>query len=125
VLALAAYRRRVDFYDILHDQRSNPGIRSLSERIEVIPDEETNRSYPDLYRSILTVELKNGVRLIRDVTHPRGSPENAISDDELRQKFNALTADVMSPEQSLRIGDAIEHLEQMDDINELTNLLAL
>jgi 2-methylcitrate dehydratase PrpD len=125
VLALAAYRRRVDFYDILHDQRSDPGIRSLSERIEVIPDEETNRSYPDLYRSILTVELKNGVRLIRDVTHPRGSPENAISDDELRQKFNALTADVMSPEQSLRIGDAIEHLEQMDDINELTNLLAL
>ena len=54
VLALAAYRRHVDFYDIVHDQRADGRIRSLSERIEVIGDEETNQTYPDLYRSIIT-----------------------------------------------------------------------
>ena len=59
-----------------HDARETPApmaegdprIRSLSERIDVIGDEETNRSYPDLYRSIITVEMRDGTKHVRDIT---------------------------------------------------------
>src|SRR5262249_19838317 len=69
VLALAAYKGQVEFYDILHDQRSDPRIRSLSERVEVIGDEETDRTYPDLYRTIITVRTRAGAQHARDISH--------------------------------------------------------
>src|SRR5262249_44469708 len=91
VLALAAWRGCVDFYDILNDQRCDEKIRLLSERIEVIGDEETDRTYPDVYRSIITVATKNGRRHVRDVTHPKGSPANPVTKEVLDRKFETLT----------------------------------
>ena len=124
VLALAAYRRHVDFYDIVHDQRSDTRIRSLSERIEVIGDQETNRTYPDLYRSIITVELRDGSKHVRDITYPKGSPENPVSRFELEKKFERLTQDVLTPIHASQIGEMISHMEEIDDIAQFTRLLA-
>jgi 2-methylcitrate dehydratase PrpD len=124
VLAVAAYKRHVEFYDILHDQRSDPRIRTLSERVEVIGDEETNRTYPNLYRSVITVEMRDGTLHNRDVTHPRGSPEKPISGELLEEKFAALTRNVLDPKRGQQIARTIEHMEELDDISELTRLLA-
>jgi 2-methylcitrate dehydratase PrpD len=124
VLALAAYKRQVEFYDILHDQRSDSRIRSLSERIEVIGDEETNRTYPDLYRSIITVSMQNGAKHVRDVTHPKGSPENPVSREVLESKFAALTREVMDPARGQEIAEMISRMEQLKDIGEFTRLLS-
>jgi len=125
VLALAAYKRQVDFYDILHDQRSESRIRSLSERIDVIGDEETNRTYPDLYRSIVTVEMRNGAQRVRDIRHPKGSPENPVSRDVLKKKFEALTRDVIAPGHAQQITEAIDRFEKIEDIGEFTRLLSV
>src|SRR5579863_6632365 len=76
VLALAAVKGYVHFYDILHDQRADPQIRSLSERIEVIGDDDLDRTYPDLYRSCIEVVTSSGARYARDVVYPKGSPES-------------------------------------------------
>lgn len=124
VLALAACKRSVEFYDILHDQRSDSRLRSLSERVEVIGDEETNRTYPDLYRSIITVEARDGTRHVRDITHPKGSPENPVSREVLERKFATLTRDILDPAQARQIAETIERLEQLDDIGDFTRLLA-
>ena len=124
VLALAAYRGRVEFYDILHDQRSDSRIRSLSERIEVVGDEELDRSYPDLYRSVLTVETRAGARQVRDVRHPRGSPENPLSREMLDEKFAALTRDVLELERARQIAEVIDGLEDVGNVGVLTRLLA-
>jgi len=125
VLALAAYQGQVDFHDIIHDRRSDPRIRSLSEKVEVIGDEETNKTYPDLYRSIIDVELDNGIRYSRDVMYPKGSPQNPVSRDVLEKKFARLTQDVLSPDRAQRIAATIARLEQIEDIGEFTKLLAL
>jgi 2-methylcitrate dehydratase PrpD len=123
-LALGAYKRQIEFYDILHDQRSDPRIRSLSERIEVTGDEEMNRTYPDLYRSIVTVEMRDDAKHVRDVTHPKGSPENPVNRETLEKKFAALTRDVISPELGEEIAEAIERMEEIEDIGEFTRLLS-
>lgn len=125
VLALAAYKGQVDFYDILHDQRSDVRIRSLSERIEVVGDDETDRTYPDLYRSIITVETHKGARYTRDVTHPKGSPENPVDRHLLDEKFARLTRDVLDDRKRRQITDLVGSLEQVADIRELTRLLAV
>lgn len=124
VLALAAWRGQVDFYDILHDQRSDPGIRSLSERIEVIGDEEVDRTYPDLYRSILTVETRNGARHVRDITYPKGSPENPVDRGVIQDKFARLTHGILESERAAEVAETIDRMEHLSDIRQFTGLLA-
>ena len=124
VLALAAVKGYVSFYDILHDQREDPRIRSLSSRIEVIGDEELDTTYPDLYRSIIEVKTNSGSSYSREITHPRGSPVEPLSRDELRQKFLTLTEDVITRERADAIAQAIDRLEDTADIGSLARLLA-
>ena len=124
VLALAATKGYVYFHDILEDQRSDPGIKALSEHVTVVGDEELDRTYPDLYRSIIEVKTHSGACYKRDITHPRGSPEKPLSDKELREKFSALTREVISPSRAEAITKTIEHLEDLSDVSSLTSLLA-
>src|SRR5258708_26743341 len=124
VLALAAWRGYVDFYDILNDQRSDEKIRWLSERIEVIGDEETDRTYPDLYRSIITVKTKDGRQRVRDITHPKGSPENPVDKPVLERNLSTLTKGILDPERLAGITQAVGRLEELPDIGKLTSLLA-
>lgn len=123
VLALAAFRRVVDFDDILHDRRDDPAIRALSERVQVVGDAELDRTYPDLYRSIVEVESADG-RHSRDVTYPKGSPQAPLSADELHRKFARLTADVVTPRRRGEIAELVGRLEEVADAAELTRLLA-
>jgi 2-methylcitrate dehydratase PrpD len=124
VLALAATKGYVHFYDILKDQRSDPRIKSLSDRVTVVGDEELDRSYPDLYRSIIEVKTTSGTCCVRDVTYPRGSPENPLSHEELRDKFLALTSEVLTRSRAEAIRQSITRLEELEDISSLTLLLA-
>lgn len=122
VLALAAYKGAVDFDDILHDRRSDPGIRALSERVGVLGDEELDRTYPDLYRSIIEVETAAG-RYVRDVTYPKGSPQRPLSRDALDRKFARLTADVIGARRRDEITEMVRRLEDVPDVTELARLL--
>lgn len=123
VLALAAHKGRVDFHDIIHDRRDDAAIRSLSERIQVVGDDELDRSYPDLYRSIIEVTTNGGGRHSRDITHPKGSPENPVTQAELKKKFDTLTQDVLTPDRREEIAGAVSRLEDLDEIGRLTQLL--
>ena len=122
VLALAAHKGAVDFYDILHDQRSDPSIRSLSERVQVIGDADLDRTYPSLYRSVVEVDTARGT-YVRDIVHPRGSPEAPLARDELRAKFSRLTSEVLSARRRDEIARTLEGLEGLDEIGTLSRLL--
>jgi 2-methylcitrate dehydratase PrpD len=124
VLALAATKGRVHFYDILNDRRNDPEIRTLSSSIEVIGDDELDRTYPDLYRSIIEVKTHGGSCYVRDVTHPRGSPEQPLTSEELRQKFSNLTAEVLAPERAEAIRQLVDRLDESSNIGSLSELLA-
>jgi 2-methylcitrate dehydratase PrpD len=123
VLALAAYRRVVDFDDILHDRRDDPAIRALSERVQVVGAAELDRTYPDLYRSIVEVETADE-RHTRDVTYPKGSPQAPLSAEALHRKFARLTADVVTPRRRDEIAELVGRFEEVADAAELSRLLA-
>jgi len=122
VLALAAHKGVVDFNDIRHDRRTDPGIRALSERVDVVGDKELDRTYPDLYRSIVEVETSRG-RYSRDVSHPKGSPERPLSRDEVHSKFARLTEDVISARRRGEIAEMVGRFEEVADVGDLARLL--
>jgi len=125
VLALAAYRGSVQFHDILHDQREkDPRLQALSARVTVLGDADLDATYPDLYRSIVEVTTAGGAVYARDVTYPKGAPENPLGWAELDDKFAVLTRDVLSRERHTGIADAVNALDHLERITALTRLLA-
>lgn len=123
VLALAAYRNDVTFYDILHDQRTDRRIESLAGRVRVVGDAELDRTYPELYRSVIEVETADGAYHVRDVLYPKGAPQNPLTREELAAKFSRLTADVLTPGRADEIAQAMQTLEELPDIGAFTALL--
>jgi len=125
VLALAMAKGYVHFYDILHDQRNNnKQIRDLSSHVEVIGDQELDKTYPDLYRSVIEVKTHSRKTYVRDIVHPRGSPEVPLTKDELKTKFTTLTKDLISKSRADEIATTVNQLEQLSDVRALTSLLA-
>lgn len=126
VLAVAAHRGHVDFADIMHDRRTDPAIASLAEKITIEGDDSFDERWGGLRQSvgsITAVTTKAGVTFVRDVEFPLGAAENPLSDKDLEQKFTSLTADIIESGQAHRIKQAVEELDTMADINELTRLL--
>jgi 2-methylcitrate dehydratase PrpD len=124
VLALAAYRRVVDFDDILHDRRiDDPAIRALAGRVSVVGDAELNRTYPDLYRSIVDVETARGL-FTRDVSHPKGSPEHPLSRDDRDRKFERLTRGIVTERRRGEVAAMVRALDRVADVGDLARLLA-
>ena len=54
---------------------------------------------------------------------PHGNPLDPVTDDEVVDKFRALTARVMSTERARAIEDAVLTLPEADDIASLVALL--
>ena len=64
----------------------------------------------------------DGQKYSAKVFHPRGSPENPLSRQELEDKFLGLASMVLSRDRAKKLLHAVRNLEQMKDINELAEL---
>lgn len=70
---------------------SNPEILDLTQRVEIIPDEELSRLVPDKRVAIVNVHMRNGVVFTERVEYPKGEPENPLTPDENLTKFLSMT----------------------------------
>jgi 2-methylcitrate dehydratase PrpD len=96
-IAVALLHGRPGLWNLLDNQyplqyRDAPDVRAMMKRIEVVPDEELDRGFPDKWGTVLTVELADGRRWQRAVDWPTGEPEVPMSAEMLAEKFNRLTS---------------------------------
>lgn len=95
----------------------DPEILSLSRRIKPVLDQASKRI--EGYRGVqITVRLKDGRTLKREVKEFKGSPADPLSRAEVSQKFLRL-ASAMGKEASERLLQRIINLEQEDDLGTL------
>jgi len=76
-------------------------------------------SRPDL----VVVKLKNGKELSHEVAIPKGDPRNPMSEEELASKYRECASFVLSPQDTQKSVKMISHLEDIEDITELINLV--
>jgi 2-methylcitrate dehydratase PrpD len=68
------------------------------------------------------ITLRNG-RVIREVQeHNLGSPENPMSDAQLRAKFEDNAAAVLDTDARDRLASAIAAVDDLDDVSVITGL---
>ncbi len=103
----------------------DPRILELAHKVEVVADPEIE-SLPRALRYTvrIEVELTDGTTYDLEETYPKGHPANPLTRDELLWKFRSLGGKVIADEARLgAIIEAVEGLDDLDDICVLTDLL--
>jgi 2-methylcitrate dehydratase PrpD len=96
-IAIAVLYGRSGLWNLLDNSvpleyRDRSEVREMMQRIEVIPDDELDKNFPDKWSTVLSIELRNGRTLTRAVDWPSGEPETPLGEAILTEKFNRLTA---------------------------------
>ena len=102
---------------------NDPRIRDLAAKIEVVEDPDFTAQMPAKRPSRITIAFNDGSELIAAGEHIRGDPEAPLSSNELREKFDTLTAGSWTPETANAIWQTCLKIVEHDDISALTNQL--
>jgi 2-methylcitrate dehydratase len=95
-------------YDIgqLNAQRWNaPEVQTMIRNVKCVHDRAMDARFPPDRPSRVTIALKDGRTLSREVAYPKGDYRSPFSDAELAAKFRTLAAGVLSPAQQERAID--------------------
>jgi 2-methylcitrate dehydratase PrpD len=110
------------FYD---DARTDPRVRDLAKRVDVRGDAATSMRHTDRPTARVEIALRDGRVLTRETTVVHGDAENPASREELVEKFAFLATDVIGKERVADVIAAVDRLERLPDVRELTALVAL
>ena len=101
-----------------------PEVRHIMDRVQCVTDPKLDAQTPKLFPAWAEVRTSDGRTMRSELTYPKGDPENPVTCDEMRSKFNLLSAPVISSQRRQEIISAIDSLEQMDDVRQLASLLS-
>jgi 2-methylcitrate dehydratase PrpD len=83
---------------------------------------DPSQPYPRQYTASLVVTTRDGRRLTRVESAPRGSLERPMSTDEVRQKFRSNAARAVDEERIAALEEMVLQLETLPDISALVDL---
>ena len=68
----------------------NDIVNNLTKKIEVISDKELTSIFPDKQSAMVTITTIDGHNCSERVDYPKGEPENPLTDEEFRDRYEAL-----------------------------------
>jgi 2-methylcitrate dehydratase PrpD len=111
------------YHDAMSNGFSDREVAEVAQKVTVVHDDEAEAIYPSTRLGKVSLETQQGQQYSAKVFYPKGSPENPLSGNELREKFLGLAAMVLSSGRAQQLFDAIQNIEQIKDTGELAQLL--
>ena len=102
----------------------DPRVLDLAGRVEVVVDPDIDRWYPARYANKVEVILKNGRQYETRIDFAVGSVERPMAFTEVAEKFRSLAGHGVAEERAEQIIETVEGVEALDNVRELTRLLA-
>ena len=100
----------------------NSVIRALTEKIQVVVDDELTAQSPAKRASIVTIHTTSGT-FTKQVDYPKGEPENPLSRQELEDKFRELA--VYGGMTEAECDEVINEIWKEDfDLNKILNIVS-
>ncbi|MBL8698039.1 MAG: MmgE/PrpD family protein [Alphaproteobacteria bacterium] len=110
--------------DLFRDRRlENPQVAALSGKVTVIPDDDLDRGFPNLYETIVEVTTTGGKRFSDKNGIARGYPEAPLSDAEIDAKFRRIAGAVASPRRLDALRAAALGLWEAPDVSTYATLM--
>ncbi len=120
--AIAITYGQASLDEYTEDMLGRSDIKDLMNRVECVQDPALEVNYPSQWPAWVEVETRDGRTLKSQIEYPKGDPENALSWDELKDKFRNLTQPVISPSRQEEIINAVDSLEALDDVRVLARM---
>jgi 2-methylcitrate dehydratase PrpD len=98
-------------------------VLRLAERIQMHLDPDLKPTAQGSRPCKVTIRLRDGRNFSRQIDYAKGSREAPMSDEELKQKFTGCAREVLDDRFIERIIEDVEHLETLQDIRPLCQLL--
>jgi 2-methylcitrate dehydratase PrpD len=122
-IALALWYGRIGPGELTEANLANQDLLKLARRVELSVDPELDRLFPA--KTVARVALRTARGMFTTtVEYPRGNPENPLSDAELGDKFLWLSSKVVGRRRSRELREMIDHLDELDTVRRLADLLA-
>lgn len=123
-LAIAIIDNKIGLGQFENEKMNNDRVKEILKRIRVFvhPELKTLESFKNRFAEV-TVQTKKGETYTEKVDTPLGSPQNPLSDSELHQKFEDCTKSILAENEIHRVVQFIDHLEDLEHINELMNII--
>ena len=122
-VAAALVLGRTDVTAFSDDARADPRVRDLARRVEVRGDADMSMRAGDRPTARVTVTTVDGRTLTRETSVIHGDAANPASRQELQEKFAFLATDVIGKERVADVIAAVDRLDRLADVRELTALL--
>ena len=122
-VAPAIVYNNTDITAFYPDRLQDPRTLNLSHRVDIIADPQMDLRRYDYPAARVSISLKDGRTIKKDVIAHHGDRQNPASREELMGKFNFLVEDILGADVTARITETVSHLDALGNIRELTRLL--
>jgi len=120
-MAIALLDGEVGLRQFSDEKVLDPKAQELLKRVEYVHPDGLTPLHPE----VVTIKLKDGRELCHEVAIAKGDPGNPMGEEELAAKYRDCASFVLSPEDIQKSLDMVSHLEDLEDITELIDLLRL
>jgi 2-methylcitrate dehydratase len=94
-------------------------------KIEVHNKPEFTQVFPEKHTFRIEIITHSGQRHVRESYYAKGHPQNPMTDQEIEAKFQKLMEPMYKAAQINRILDRLWHLEEVNNMTEITTLFKL
>ncbi len=98
---------------------ADPSLAPLMDAVRVVPNGSFEARFPEEQPSRVTLKLRNGSTLSREVSQPKGDPRNPMTSEEILVKFNGLASATLTGEEIERLISRLRSIDELDDIGEI------
>lgn len=87
--AVALIYGKAGLQEFSEENLSNQLVQDTTKKVQVVADETLSSIFPDKQSAIVTITTTRGI-LSERVDYPKGEPENPLTDEEFRERYNDL-----------------------------------
>ncbi len=113
-IAAAIVDRQVTTQSFSDEKLKDPRIWTVINRIKGEASVEFEKMFPAKQPSRVTIRTKSGQTYSEYLEYPKGDPREPMTAEDLEAKFNALSADLLTPKRQKAIQRMIFHCEKFD-----------
>lgn len=124
-IAVALLAGRAGLAQYTDAMLADADVLRVMELVDFEVDPEIDRFYPRQWKAWARVSLRDGGVVEAAVADPKGDPNNALTDDELRAKFEELTSGCWGAPRRERVRESIGGLGATATLGDLTAAMTL
>jgi aconitate decarboxylase len=124
-LSVMALRKGVSASDYSETSIADPKTLDFMRRIRIFEDAGLEGRGPAFrHAARLRVRTSDGRSFTREILHRRASPENPVTWDDIKRKFNSNVAGLLAPTSAERLVELSSGLEKLADVTAINGIVA-